>query len=491
MKRYPSFRRSRASLILVACVFPGCFGRSVPPDPETSVLLILIDALRADHVGVYGYSRSTTPNIDSLAATAVRFENAFSTSSWTKPAIASLFTGLYPIEHGALRYTRPLRRETILVSGLSQDHETMAESFSRMGYRTAAFVGNPFLSRIGGLGQGFQEYLVSDFDAGTIRKEFFRWRQGIGGDSFFAYLHFMEPHWPYKEGLARRELFGVPEDTIDFDTVDWTQLRRSLSEDPASLSEGDFQFLVALYDGCIRLVDEVIGDILDEIREEGRLDRLLLVIAADHGEEFRDHGGFGHSRTLYDELLRIPLILRFPNGEFGGRVVEKQVQLIDVFPSLLDVLGRAESVRISGRSLMPLLGEQTFPVPWREYAFGEYMHGNNLYRQSVRTPDFKLIRSFNRKDPRGAPGVWVPARLEEMFAGSEAWSKFYRLYDLRNDSREARNQFLQFPELVRELGQVLDHEWIPKARVFDQREREPEEVPWESLERFRDLGYLE
>ncbi len=374
-------RHTARAAAWLAIPIAACGGAEPPQAPPgaPNVVLVSIDSLRHDHLSCYGYPRPTSPTIDRLAAEGVLFRQALSTTSWTLPAHAALFTGLYDSAHG------------LVDNGLklSEEHVTLAEVFRENGWRTAGFFGGPYLHPVFGLGQGFESYQscmtsvpdslgedelraesrrfksVSHADVTGPRTiaEVERWLEEADERPFFLFVHLWDVHYDY---------IPPAEYVAQFDpgyegTLTGVDVMSNPSIGP-TLPARDLQHLMALYDGEIRFTDENLGRILDALRGRGLLENTIVVVTADHGEEFMDHGGKGHRRTLYDEVLRIPLVLHW-DGHFGGqagtpRVVDDQVRLIDLMPTLLTLAGIAERPAMMGRDLTPLLlGEELEPAP--------------------------------------------------------------------------------------------------------------------------------
>jgi arylsulfatase A-like enzyme len=344
--------------------------REAPRRPD--IVLVSIDSLRPDHLGSYGYARDTSPRIDALAAAGARFATATSTTSWTLPAHAALFTGLHDATHGLS--SDGLR--------LADEHVTLAEVLRDAGWRTAGFFGGPYLHPAFGLAQGFDVYqscmtrLADDLPEGELRAEALRgaetahadvtgprlleeterWLGTLDERPFFLFLHLWDVHYDYipPPGYAER---------FDPDYAG-TLTGVGMFHDPAvraDMDPRDLAHLVALYDGEIRWTDEVLGRVLDGLDRRGRLADAIVVVTADHGEEFFEHGGKGHRRTLFEEVVRVPLVLRWPGRIDAGRVIESPVRIVDVMPTLLALAGVAPPVAMQGRDLGPLLRGGTLP----------------------------------------------------------------------------------------------------------------------------------
>ncbi len=321
-----------------------------------SIILVSIDTLRADRVGVYGCVRPLTPRIDALARQGAVFEQATAAAPWTLPSHAALFTSLLPFTSDARnehRYPGP---------GLA----TLAERLKNAGYRTAAFTGGGYVFSGLGFDQGFDVYQDHDETAeggpGTIMAEALAWIRSMRGRPFFAFVHTYALHFPYRhaeftdpESPAHGRIFGV----ADLDDV---QLRGRV------LAPEERRQIRDLYDGGVHFADGVIGGLLETLRQDGILDSAVLVILSDHGEDLWDHDGIyspGHGHSLYQEQLRVPLIVRAPGLIHGGTRIRTPVSLLDVLPTLRELTGLPASAPEEGRTLARTLltGEEPKPVP--------------------------------------------------------------------------------------------------------------------------------
>jgi len=296
---------------------------------DLNVLFILVDTLRADRLGVYGYERDTSPNLDALAATGIRFAQQVSQSSWTKCSMASLWTGLYPVR------TRVLRAYDVV----SPEARMPAEIFQEAGFRTAGIWRNGWIDPNFGFSQGFEIYLsprsqrrqgarlvrlenpnVSlDGDDGDILNSTFEFLRAHGHERWFLYLHMMDVHqYAYSEDTA---LFGT------------------------SYSDS--------YDNSIRWVDSLLGHLFSDLEERGLRENTLIVFSSDHGEAFGEHGGEGHARNVYGEVTQTPLIMSFPFRLDPGIVVEARSENVDLWPTVLELLGLPALPDVDGRSMLP------------------------------------------------------------------------------------------------------------------------------------------
>ena len=390
--------RARCVPALAFCALAACSKDTSPQTragstPPPDIVLIVIDSLRPDHLGCYGYHPPTSPGIDTLAGGGVRCELALSTTSWTLPAHAALFTGLFDSTHGLV--TNGLR--------LSRHATTLAQCLARRGYRTAGFFGGPYLHPDFGLAQGFETWE----SCMTPQTEALIAGGQLGGESahedvsgprtvaaigrflekpdprpLFLFVHLFDVHYDYSP---------PPEDVLPFyPDYDGTTSFAHLDSNPAiskDMSPRDRQHLLALYDGEIRFTDRNLTRILALLGQQ-RSDRgRLLVVTADHGEEFFEHGNKGHQSSLYDEQVRIPLVWNWPGHLPQDTLVRDPVRIIDIMPTLLAVAGVEDPPRMQGRNLWPLLTGRPLP---QEPALLELLVDKNDVR-ALRQPESKII----------------------------------------------------------------------------------------------------
>lgn len=306
---------------------------------KPNIVIFLVDTLRQDHLPVYGYERPTAPALLEFASDAVVFENAWSQSSWTMPAVASLMTGLYPTTHAIRSHNERLR----------SDLTTIPEILKEVGYRTAACVVNTGVGARGGFEQGFDVFRYIPRTEAEDAVE-----QAIAETDrspFFLYVHLMDVHYPYEpakppfDSLVLRPR-GV---NIRKDALAMSNLIKGRI-DP---TEAELTYIQSLYDSEIAYVDHAFGRLIGELQRRGQYDNTLIVFMADHGEEFRDHGNFYHGHALYEELTRMALVMRAPGAAKPARV-SAPVQTVDLFPTIAGIVGRKVE-GAPGSSLMPLL----------------------------------------------------------------------------------------------------------------------------------------
>lgn len=337
-------------------------GTSLPRPPEElweqqpDVLVYVIDALRADHLGVYGYDRNTSPELDAFAGDAVVFRRGVANSAWTRSAIASLFTGLYPESHGVLG------RE----DALSPEAGTLARHLADAGYATMAVGTNGNVSRGFGFELGFDSWdqllerrteTIHRYSDAVNEQIFARLDARDPSRPLFLYAHTTDPHEPYTPPQPYRRRFapGVAPGAIHRPI----RIAELVEERPELDLEALNRDFLDLYDAEIAFNDAQFGRLVNRLQEEGLYEQMLIVVLADHGEEFLDHGGWAHGKTLYGEQLDIPLLIKFPDNWAGGSRVDTLAEQVDVLPTILEVLGLEVPPEVQGNSMLgaPLAGE--------------------------------------------------------------------------------------------------------------------------------------
>jgi arylsulfatase A-like enzyme len=441
-----------------------------PARPRRNVVLISLDSLRADHVGAYGYERDTSPAFDRFAKEGVLFRNAIATSSWTLPTHLTMFTGRSQVSHGVVVDT--------LV--LSPAIPTLGEIFKEAGYATAGFVSGPYVGGHYGYARGMDTYIDLSAEWGkgaearaailspTINEKALAWLDEERKDPFFLFLHYFDIHYDFVP--------PPPYDTMfDPDYTGTMDGRFFIERDDvhAKMAARDLEHILALYDGEIRFTDEHVGRILARLKELGLMDNTVVLITADHGDEFFEHGNKGHHRTVYDEVTRIPFALHVPGGEHTGRTIDEQVSLLDVFPTLLDAAGFRPPADAEGESLAGWLrGERST----RQAIYSDFYdkRGFNL-QVARRTATDKTIQHFNR--------ITHPRR------GSLEY------YDLAGDPGERDNRASEQPAKMREgiekMTDWLESQWRAHRRTeLSTTGVGSIEIDAETQERLKALGYV-
>jgi arylsulfatase A-like enzyme len=358
------------AIVVVAALLIGLFSRfTSSPGVRVPVVVYLVDTLRADRIGLYGYDRPTTPTLDSLAAESVVFERAYAPASWTVPSVASLFTSMYSCEHGVTTTRTALGAET----------KTLAERLSDLGFETSAFIRNPILKRAS-LGRGFAEFRKPA--ANRLRPEVEEFLGRTRDRPFFLYLHTMEPH-DVGKGTPLEHRMAMGHVNVDTSAAIVDALHRFNKNNQvdyamdqplgtADLTAKQAQAMAELdarreafdrlYDAAVLWADRNLADTVDLLKASGVWDQAIFVFLSDHGEEIGDHGGWGHGQSVYEELIRVPLLIHFPQSAFGGTRVTESVSLVDIMPTIFEFLGEGGACDdCRGRSLMDLVAGSDAP----------------------------------------------------------------------------------------------------------------------------------
>jgi len=434
-----------------------CAGCTGDETRSGNVLVICVDVLRSDHVGAYGYPRATSPSMDTLARSGVVFESAFSAASWTKPSVPSYFTGRFPHQHGVYHGSRELDGK-LVTDVLQSEEQTLAELFKAQGFRTVAIQANPTVGAEFGFSQGFDEFLEEDVSGEDVRKRFESWLGRLDPDTpFFAYVHFNDVHLPYDPPGSHRTAFGDGVSEVDFSTGAWKLLKRRVRDGKVQVSDADRQTMIDLYDGEIQYADTQIDEALSALDDLGVLDETLVVVLSDHGEELLDRGGIGHGSTLYNELLSVPLIFRFPGDEHAGLRIAEPVSLVDLLPTLMDYFGLEIPAGATGRSLLPLIsGQPMDPRP----VYSEGIHSSS-YQQALRVGDWKYIVSvpvekggysgLSRVEPDLTEGLRVEVEGMPASDGGLVAGKL----EIKEDQKDDLDEVTGPIEKIEEGGSVL------------------------------------
>lgn len=406
-------RRSAALLLPLAAILAAGCGRVAPPAPDPPVaplrfrdhnlVLVSFDALQAAHVGHLGCPRDTTPTIDALARDGYTFTHYYSAASWTVPSTMTWFTGVYPSEHRMTNkfavYTAQEKKAANL-KDLAPTLTTLAELFRAAGYATGAFTGNAGVSPGFGYEAGFDTYFAEPNRFGSLDRsvpEALAWLEKTRGKRFFLFLHGYDAHGQCEPagGLDYRYVEKDYDGRFAGSVLEQEALREEgLASGRVAIRAADVRFWRAVYDEKIARADARFAHFLAEFRKLGLADNTVFVLTSDHGTELHEHGRFDHGFTLYDELLRVPLVIRPPGSRVGKRVTERAGS-IDLMPTLLDLLDvPAPRTQLRGTSLVPTLrGEPAGRDIFSETDYREY-----TYKRSVITPDgWKLVYTLESR----------------------------------------------------------------------------------------------
>lgn len=471
---------------------------------RSNLILITIDCLRADHVGVLGYTKPTTPHIDALAATGVVFTQAFANGPRTPASFPSILTSTYPLMYGG-------------TVALSDERVTIAEALQQAGYFTAAFHSNPYLSGALNYGKGFDVFWDSMDEAPLVSRTGRRVRglfskssrlydllrlinrlcdvqarrspftrgeaiidralgqlEALSHQPFFMWLHFMDAHYPYLPSCEDLSLFY----DRPLGKLQAARLLGKMLENPSQVTSEEIEVLQAFYDAQVYYVDQQCGHLLNYLEDNGWRENTLIAITADHGDEFGEHGDFSHATTLssrlsprlYDELLHVPLIIcpRPSDRHTYQKRIDELVGLIDLGPTLLELL------------------EVSVPANWLGKSLKWLMCGD-------RRGDSLLIAEYVLDDDELLPGQ---SKREMVAVRTRKWKYIHdgmngknQLYNLSIDPGETVNLYAHEPETVRQFESVVsEHLAEVRSRSDEIRDLEPDEM---IVERLRALGYID
>lgn len=407
----PAFTARRPLLAsLLALVVSACGADSGPKDDRRpNVLVVSLDTLRADRLGTYGYERGTSPNLDALGLDGIVFDNLSAPSSKTASSHMSMFTGVHTGAHGIINFTTDVGRAA------SAELPLVAELFSAAGYDTAAFTGGGMLRAELGFARGFD---VFDHRGGGAQQVFDRGREWFATTAssdrpFFLLLHTYEVHDPYTPPDVWQDRFAggysgeMDSRRVDFDgeseaafehLTEFRSIQDRFWNSFDRHSPADVQHLSDLYDAGVAYTDHLLGELWSDLQAEGWTDDLILVITSDHGDAFLEHDKLTH-RTIHEEILHVPLIVRFPDKRAAGRRVDAHVQGVDLMPSLLDLVGLRIPDHVQGRSWLPWIQRPEGPAggDW-DWAWAELGDpGTDL--SALREGDWKLIGMPSKEHP--------------------------------------------------------------------------------------------
>ncbi len=423
---------------------------------KPNIIIYLVDTLRADHVGTYG-GGDLTPNMDAFAREATVFENAIAQAPWTKPSVAALFTGRGPLSHGV----------RLLHDRLPQEADTVAELLSAAGYQAAAFSTNWHIRHETGLDQGFGFFDFSPDEAASdkLNQRVFRWLENQAqkhqkNSPFFLYVHALDPHEPYtpppdyrkKYAPDVREEAGYDFDLKRVDNSRGKERRQFMAE------------LRPLYDAEVAFNDHSFGEFLKVLRERDLYDRSLILLVADHGEEFDEHGARGHTSHLYAETLNIPLIVKWP-GQRRGRRVASITQHIDILPTLLRVAGVEAPPGLPGMDLAAVATTGEDP----EALSGRW-----------------VLSHLSHRDRVGMSLVHAGWKL--VYPQTPALAQTSELYHRASDRRETRNRIGEAPVRAGWLSSLIRAESERSRKVGLRPEHM--KIDEETRRALEALGYL-
>lgn len=428
------------------------------------IIFYVVDTLRADHLGCYEYKRNTSPNIDSFAGEGLLHSNAFANASWTRPSAATILTGLYAKNH------KTMTRDSKLPSNII----TLGQILKNEGYYTIAVVTNLNLSQVFGFDKGFDEFheLGEDYNSPHVHRRaieintlfFSSIDAHLHGNKkpVFALLWASDPHDPYVPPKAYSNLFNIS----NFEPIDINQnLLSNLLKDTIQASNSQLEYIVARYDQEIASVDDAFEELLEGLRQRNMYNEALIIFTSDHGEEFLDHRGWGHGLTLYNELLKVPLIIKWK--KFGAGINHHMVQHADLFPTVTDIIGAVNPYHLDGLSLREISNTK------RTLYCEEQHDGNCLYAALDGKIKIIYTESFNNESSR----ITHPAHSDHNVI------EVYGFPDI--DERDNIYSTQNSPYL-----QYLKQRLLVYANRYHRTEIEKIDIPKEIDEKLKALGYV-
>ena len=421
----------------------------------------MLDTLRADHLSGYGYERSTTPILDTFAKENLKAAYALTAAPWTPASVASMFTGLYPTSHGMV----PPNDRSLAKKGLvrlNSSLETLPEKLKGLGYQTAGVSPNPWITKQFGYAQGFDEFhFIAREPANKIaesgREIINAWEQAGQEKPFFLYLHFLDPHNPYAPPAG-------------FDK----RYTGNLTKSPFSAYSEQMQNDINLYDGEIAFMDQELGKFFEYLKKKGLYDDLMIVIVADHGEQFLEHGNLRHGNKPYNEEAHVPLIIKTNRKVDSGRVISESVSTVDLLPTILARLGEAKPDNLPGVSLM-----DEKAVKLRRGVLTEV---RRVYDMKAITDNLgrRLIMQvpYSQAEPD-------PMKSLEAWASPETVG----IFDTRKDY--ACSTSLNNKAIHARLKGTFDEVLSEAVKTLAAPGEDGEEIKDETLEQLKSLGYLQ
>jgi arylsulfatase A-like enzyme len=491
---------------------------ATPERSRPDLVLWLVDALRADHCSLYGYERRTTPSLERLAQDSVVFDNAYSVSTWTKPVAASILSGAYPAEHCVRTYRDLYRGHT----------RWLPETLQRSGYATCGVSSIGNVSTAFGFAHGFDSFvdlyrdnsLMQSRETSTaaewrlsgdgaaavvlplaedVAERACRWLESRpAGRPCFLFLWTMDTHTPYSPPPDFRHFL----DPSYSGHVDGSELSVRRARKPA-----DVQRLIDLYDGEVAYADNCLGEFMRRLKDAGMYDNAMLVVASDHGEAFGEHGDFVHGHLPFEEVARVPLLLKLPGNRLAGRRVVQLASLVDIMPTVLDYLGieagTGEQPVWRGRSLGPAM--ETDEAVHEQVFFETQATVANPAIRGLRSRSWKYVRI----ERSGSLGGSIRGAVRSMLSRASlrkilANPLFYvrrrlgqareLLFDLQADPEEHRNVARERLDALERARQTLNF-WLQAsdglARGQDLGVHGPSEADEETLQHLRALGYID
>ncbi|MBN8549025.1 MAG: sulfatase [Deltaproteobacteria bacterium] len=440
-----------AAIAIVAAVFFFLKISAPRPSDKPNLILISLDTLRADRLGTYKYSRATSPFLDSWASGAAVFEHAVTAAPWTLPSHVSIFTGLYPTSHGVNEAKK---------RSIGESTELFTEILQRNGYQNFAYVAGGYVGKRYGFARGFDSFIYNSGERSnkargfprTVTMALEKLEKRDPSKPFFLFLHTYAVHCPYTAPEPYRDMFNSP----DAEPIDTSRCDRFNGKE--GFTKGHAQFLSDRYDGSVRFVDDTLKTLFEGLEKQGVKDNTFIIITSDHGESFLEHGRIGHSESLYKELLMVPLIVSGPG--IKPQRISEAVNLVDIFPTVLDLLGFPASTQPDGHTLAALLHGQQESFSRPPYQLSELHRG-------------KMLRSLI--DP-----------VDEHFI-LDLETNTAQLFKLPVDPLETKDLATSMPDRISEWRSILDR--LSKG-LHERPTGKMDPATKEQIEQLKTLGYL-
>ena len=478
-------RRGFSAAILILWLAVGLWAlRPYFLRPDVPIIIYVVDTLRADRLGLYGYAEPTSPRIDELAAESVIFDQAYAAAPWTPPSVASLFTSTFACQHGVNGWSK-----------LNSAVPTLAEQLAGTGLITASYHSNLFLGSMLNLDRGYQIRELRKPDDNSRATDVDQFLKTVGEEPFYLYIHTMEPHSAPNTPTKFSHSFAGFMRNTDRNDFSKTKLRYAKLSDADSYAKqplgttdntaqqkelldyfGDLSFVSPLYDASVFWADSNLGEVVDVLKKSGVWDRAIFIFLSDHGEELGEHGGWFHRQSVYQEIMRIPLIVHFPNGKYGGQRIEDPVSLVDIMPTIFDYLEKPDLCSACrGSSFLPLVQDTSRPASDTDFTV-----------PGIRINQLQYYRPW--KESRGDLNVLI--RKDDWKGIWNHDLNNLELYDLALDPGERIDVSSNHPELTRDF---LEH----AASWFDECERnaQPSEARGdfdeETKQKLQSMGYFQ
>ncbi len=437
-----------------------------------NIILISVDTLRADHLGCYGYNRKTSPNIDSLVSDSVLFLNTYAPSPWTLPSHISMLTSLYDVHHQV--YYEYEKMDSSII--------TLADILRNNNFFCSAFTGGGFVSSNYGFSKGFDSYreitqgIYFNNSPEHIYKSASKWLDYNKDKNFFLFIHTYQPHNPYDCPHPYNRMFI--DHNAKWQNLDLLRYIGGKKGIFKKLSEEERKNIISLYDAEIRYTDEyLIKPLIEKLKNMSFYDHTMIIFTSDHGEEFYDHKSWEHANSLYNEQLKVPLIIKFPYSRFAGKKIKNIVRLVDIMPTVLEEL-RLESpkLKLDGQSLIPLIkGKKQKERVFLAEKADNILDSHIPQKLSMNLEKYKLI--INKK---------YKAEDLSFFLFPPPNSKHVELYDLDKDPLEKNNIADENPKIVNQIINQINAIY----RNAKKRKKEKTEIDDTLREQLKALGYI-